>query len=215
MKLQRKLAPYSEVIVRFIRQDTIDEQELQQLSTMDIAFTGVESLDDRSQYSVECSRRLGRQSHHVHYDPATYMLEVGNKKYHANDGDLEDLSRDFKATSIVIDATTLDFAEIALLLYAFSFAPQKPKVGFVYVEPEEYVRRTHEEAAVNGAAFELSTGFDKHPIPPFVGVLRPQDNVHLLAFLGFEGGRLTRVLHEDDGQFFRKVTVVFGIPPFR
>lgn len=215
LKPQRKLAPYSEVIVRFIRQDTIDAQELQQLPPMDISFTGVEDLDDRSRHSVTCSKRLGRRSYHVHYDPATYILEVGNKKYQANDGDLEDLSRDFKAASIVIDATTLDFAEIALLLYAFSFASKKPKVGFVYVEPAEYVRRTHEEAAVNGSAFELSTGFDKRPIPPFVGMLRAQDNVHLLAFLGFEGGRLTRVLHEDDGQFFRKVTVVFGIPPFQ
>lgn len=201
--------------MRFIRQDLIDEQGLEQLPPMDIAFTGADDLDDRSAYSVERSTRLGDQSFRVRYNPETYLLEVGDKKYRANDGELEDLSRDFRALSIVIDATTLDFSEIALLLYAYSFCQKRPRIGFLYVEPKEYVRRTYEEATVNGTAFDLSSGFAKHPIPPFVGMLGTKDSVHLVAFLGFEGGRLTRALSEDDGQFIRKVTIVFGIPPFQ
>lgn len=201
--------------MRFIRQDLIDEEEFKQLPRMDISFTGADDLDDRSEYSAEHSRRLTEQSFRVHYDPATFTLTVGDKEYHANDGDLEDLSRDFKATSIVIDATTLDFAEISLLLYAFSHCLRKPKIGFLYVEPKEYVRRYLEAPSVNGVAFDLSTGFDMSQIPPFVGMLGPKDNVHLIAFLGFEGGRLTRILNDDNGQFIRQVTIVFGIPPFQ
>jgi hypothetical protein len=201
--------------VRFIRQDLITEQELDQLPPMDIAFTGIEDLDDRSVHSVKRSRLLGEQCLRVHYDPKTCVIEVGDKQYRANDGELEDLSRDFKAASILIDATTLDFAEIALLLHAYSFCSKKPRIGFLYVEPVEYVRRTHEDATVDGVAFDLSSGFAKYPIPPFVGMLGRRDSVHLVAFLGFEGGRLTRVLNEDDGQFVRRVTIVFGIPPFQ
>jgi hypothetical protein len=201
--------------VRFIRQDLIDEKGLEELHLMDIAFTGADDLDDRSAYSVKRSKLLGERSFHVHYNPATFILEVGDKQYRANAGDLEDLPKDFNAASIVIDATTLDFAEISLLLFAYSFAPKKPRIGFLYVEPQEYVRRTHEDTAVNGAAFDLSSGFAKHPIPPFSGMLGSKDSVHLVAFLGFEGGRLSRMLNEDDGQFVRKVTIVFGIPPFQ
>lgn len=211
----RKPVPCSEVMVRFIRQDLISEQELGQLPLVDIAFTGADDLDDRSAYSVERSTRLGEQSFRVRYNPDTFCLEVGDKRYRANDAELEDLSRDFSATSIVIDATTLDFSEIALLLHAYSFCAKSPRVGFLYVEPKEYVRRAYEEPAVNGTAFDLSSGFVQHPIPPFVGMLGNNDRVHLVAFLGFEGGRLTRALSEDDGQFIRKVTIVFGIPPFQ
>lgn len=211
----KKPALCSEVIVRFIRQDLITEQELTQLPLMDIAFTGADDLDDRSAYSVERTTRLGEQSFRVCYHPESFCLEVGDKKYRANGGELEDLSRDFAAASIVIDATTLDFSEIALLIYAYSFCQKSPRIGLLYVEPEEYVRRSHEDSAVNGMAFDLSSGFVQHSIPPFVGMLGNKDSVHLVAFLGFEGGRLTRVLNADDGQFIRKVTIVFGIPPFQ
>jgi hypothetical protein len=212
---RRNPALCSEVIVRFIRQDLISEEELAQLPLMDVAFTGADDLDDRSAYSVERSKRLGERAFRVCYHPETFCLEVGDRMYRANDGELEDLSRDFNAASIVIDATTLDFSEIALLLYAYSFCNKSPRIGFIYVEPKEYVRRTYEESPVNGTAFDLSSGFVQHPIPPFVGMLGTKDSVHLVAFLGFEGGRLTRVLSADDGQFFHKVTIVFGIPPFQ
>lgn len=214
-KPPRKLDRCSEVIVRFIRQDLINEQEFGQLPLMDIAFTGADDLDDRSAYSVERTNRLGEQRFRVRYHPESLCLEVGEKKYRASGGELEDLSRDFSAASIVIDATTLDFCEIALLLYAYSFCQKSPRIGFLYVEPKEYVRRAHEDSAVNGTAFDLSSGFVQHSIPPFVGMLGTKDSVHLLAFLGFEGGRLTRALSADDGQFIRKVTIVFGIPPFQ
>ncbi|MEE4106247.1 hypothetical protein V2I78_19410 [Pseudomonas viridiflava] len=215
MKPPRNPVPCSEVIVRFIRQDLVSEQDLAQLPLSDIAFTGADDLDDRSGYSVERSTRLGDRVFRVRYNPDTFCLEVGNKSYMANHGDLEDLSRDFKAISIVIDATTLDFSEIALLLYAYSLCPKSPILRFLYVEPKEYVRRTYEESAVNGTAFDLSSSFNQRPSPPFVGMLGTKDSVHLVAFLGFEGGRLTRVLSNDDGQFIRKVTIVFGIPPFQ
>ena len=201
--------------MRFIRQDLITEQELGQLPIMEVAFTGADDLDDRSAYSVARTTRLGERSFRVRYHPESLRLEVGDKTYRANGGELEDLSRDFSAASILIDATTLDFSEIALLIYAYSFCQRRPRIGFLYVEPKEYVRRTHEDSVVNGMAFDLSSGFVQHAIPPFAFMLDNRDSVHLVAFLGFEGGRLTRALSADDGQFIRKVTIVFGIPPFQ
>lgn len=213
--LSLKLVHCSEAIVRFIRQDLIDVQGLRQLSEMDIAFVGANDLDDRSAYSVEHSSQLAGRHFVVRYDPQAFALKVGDKVYRANGGDLEDLSLHFKASSIVIDATTLDFAEIALLLYAYTFSPKKPRIGFLYVEPEEYVRRVLEDPAVKGTAFDLSNGFTTQSIPPFSTLLHNQNRVHLIAFLGFEGGRLSRALAADDGHFVKKVSVIFGIPPFQ
>ncbi|WP_457440406.1 hypothetical protein [Pseudomonas sp. TE3786] len=182
---------------------------------MDLAFVGASDLDDRSAHSVRRSQQIARRTVQVRYDPVAFVLHVGGKAYKANEHELQDLSLEFQATSIVIDATTLDFAEIALILYAYQFLQRKPRIGFIYVEPEEYVRRAQENAAVYGAAFDLSGGFGRHQIPPFACMLSAKDKVHLVSFLGFEGGRLTSVLGEDDGQFYRRVTIVFGIPPFQ
>ena len=195
LNLSLKPAHCSEAIVRFIRQDLIDDQGLNELSVMDIAFVGASDLDERSAHSVERSSKLGERQFVVRYDPKTFTLTVGNKSFRANGGDLEDLSLHYKANSIVIDATTLDFAEIALLLYAYTFSFKKPKISFLYVEPKEYVRRALEDPAVNGTAFDLSDGFSTQSIPPFSPLLNNQNHVHLVAFLGFEGGALIARAH--------------------
>lgn len=201
--------------MRFIRQDLLDSDGFKQIRAMDIAFIGNADLDDRSKCSVESSQAIGRKSYRVQYFPTEKVLEVGGKRYVASDNALADLARDYPAGSIVIDATTLDFAEIALLLYAYNSCYKPPQVGFVYMEPEEYVRRTAEESSVNGAAFDLSSGFSREQIPPFSCMFSGNDKAHLVAFLGFEGGRLTRELNDDNGHFFKEVTIVFGIPPFQ
>jgi hypothetical protein len=49
----------------------------------------------------------------------------------------------------------------------------------------------------------------------FTPMLSDRHRAHLVAFLGFEGARLLRVLSEDDGHLYKEVTVSFGIPPFQ
>ncbi|HHX4485521.1 TPA: hypothetical protein ACU99A_005346 [Pseudomonas aeruginosa] len=201
--------------MRFIRQDLVSDQDIESISMMEIAFVGDDSLDERSGHSVERSKRLGRRNVAVRYDANSYVLTVGGQGFKANEGGLEDLAVKFRASSIVIDATTLDFAEIALLLYAYTLSAKRPRVGFIYVEPERYVKRELDDSAVRHTEFALSEGFTTMPIPPFAGMFNPQDNVHLVAFLGFEGGRLSRAVNQDDGHFMKKYSVVFGIPPFQ
>lgn len=201
--------------MRFIRQDLISDQELSDLPIMDIAFVGSSDIDERSNYSARQSSKLGKKKLSVRYNPELLTLTVGRKDFRANSDGLEDLARNHKAASIVIDATTLDFAEIALLLYAYSFAEKKPRVGFLYVEPLEYVRSSSVSPAVNGALFDLSDGFVTKSIPPFAPMLNSQSHAHLVAFLGFEGSRLSSAISADDGQFIRRISVVFGIPPFQ
>lgn len=202
--------------MNFIRQDVVQEADLAEAAGgFDVAFFGREDLDDRSRFSAPVTRALARRSALVQYDPLRFELKVADEAFRADD--LQDLPRKFPARTIAIDATTMEFPDIALILRAYrrlSFTP--PRCVFIYTEPEEYVRRPTEEAAAPGSAFDLTMAFRaKNAIPAFTPLLSGDHKAHLVAFLGFEGARLSRVLSEDDGHFYTDVTVVFGIPPFQ
>jgi hypothetical protein len=200
--------------VLFIRQDILLDTDIPGLGQFDIAFYGRNDLDDRSEHSVKLTRSLARQQQQVSYNPETFELSVGSFAFKADS--LEDLPRRFPAASIVIDATTMEFPEILLLLHAYYGLGRRPRCGFIYVEPERYKRREPDEIAARGAEFNLSSGFRaKNAIPPFAVMLSGTQKAHLISFLGFEGSRLARVLNDDDGHFFKQVTIVFGVPPFQ
>ena len=202
--------------MKFIRQDVVTEAALaREKCTFDFAFYGREDLDDRSEFSAPQSRNLARRSAFVQYDPLRFELIIDGTSFRSDD--LEDIPRKFPASSIVIDATTMEFPEIALILRAYrklSFQPAR--CVFIYTEPREYVRRPAGESPAPGSAFDLSLGFRaKNAIPAFTPLLSGGNKAHLVAFLGFEGARLLRVLSDDDGHFFTDVTVVFGTPPYQ
>lgn len=200
--------------MHFIRQDILLDSDIPSLGQFDIAFYGRDDLDERSKHSAKLTRSLARHQHLISYNPDTFELAVDDLKFKADN--LQDLSRKFHATSIVLDATTLGFPEILLLLHAYYGLAFRPRCGFVYVEPERYKRREPDEIVARGAEFNLSSGFRaKNAIPPFAVMLSGSQKAHLVSFLGFEGGRLARVLNDDDGHFFKQVTIVFGVPPFQ
>jgi hypothetical protein len=202
--------------MRFIRQDVVDAAALANAKgSFDMAFFGRDDLDDRSKFSAPQSRNLARNSALVRYDPLRFELKVGDDVF--REDELEDLPRKYPATSLVIDATTMEFPEIALILRTYRrMAPKPPRCLFIYTEPQEYVRRPPQEDPAPGSAFDLTLAFRaKNAIPTFAPMLSGANKAHLVAFLGFEGARLLRVLSDDDSNFFPEVTVVFGIPPFQ
>lgn len=202
--------------MQFIRQDILPSGTTLGDEIFDVVFHGRKDLDERSAHSAALSSSMGRRTFLVSYDPTSFELVVGDRVYKA-DG-MEDMPRDFRAGSILLDATTLEFPEIVLLLHAYHSLARgtRPRCAFIYVEPEKYNRKRPQEAAAQGSAFHLSNGFRaKNAIPPFACMLSAHNRAHLVAFLGFEGGRLSRILNDDDGYLFGRVTVVFGVPPFQ
>lgn len=202
--------------MKFIRQDVVDASVFASAKgSFDMAFYGREDLDDRSRYSAPQSRNLARRTALVQYDPLAYELKVGDVVF--REDELEDLPRKFPATSIVIDATTMEFPEIALILRAYRrMAFKAPRCVFIYTEPKEYVRRPANEDPRPGSAFDLTLAFRaKNAIPTFTPMLSGNKKAHLVAFLGFEGARLSRILSDDDSTFYTEITVAFGIPPFQ
>lgn len=202
--------------MKFIRQDVVTQADLDAgKASFDLAFYGREDLDDRSKFSAPQSRALARKSVLVQYDPFHFEITVDGQIF--RDDGLEDLARKFPATSIVLDATTMEFPEIALILRAYRRLSFKPaRCAFIYAEPKEYVRKPVQEAPAPGSAFDLTAAFRaKNAIPAFTPLLHRNNKAHLVAFLGFEGARLSRVLGEDDSNLYTEVTVTFGIPPFQ
>jgi len=200
--------------MRFIRQDVVTELEAGQVGLFDIAFYGRDDLDDRSRHSAELTRAAARKSLRVRYDLAKFSLCVGDETFRVDD--LEDLFRKFRAQSLVLDATTMEFPEILYVLSAYRKQPDRPRCGFFYVEPQGYRQRPENMSVVPGNAFDLSEGFlGNLQLPPFTRLLSNDNKAHLVAFLGFEGDRLMRVLDADDGHFYERVSIVFGIPPFQ
>ncbi|MBN9626053.1 MAG: hypothetical protein ABS39_03910 [Acidovorax sp. SCN 65-28] len=202
--------------MKFIRQDVVGAADLaKEVGKFDMAFFGREDLDDRSRFSAPQTRSLARQSALVQYDPLRFELKIGDEVFRADE--LQDLPRKFPAATIALDATTMEFPEIALILRAYRrLAFASPRCVFIYTEPAEYVRRPTGEAAAPGSAFDLTLAFRaKNAIPAFTPMLSRGNKAHLVAFLGFEGARLSRVLSDDEGHFYTDVTVVFGIPPFQ
>ena len=200
--------------MRFLRQDVVTEQEACQVGEFDVAFYGQSELDDRSRHSAALTQAAAKQSYQVCYDPSNFSLTIGTDVFKV-DG-LEDIFRKFRAQSIVLDATTMEFPEILYILSAYRKQPRRPRCGFFYVEPEGYQQRSESMSVVPGNAFDLSLSFMGNlQLPPFTRLLSSEKRAHLVAFLGFEGERLMRVLDADDGHFYEKVSIVFGIPPFQ
>ncbi len=200
--------------MRFLRQDVVSEAEAGQVGTFDIAFYGRDDLDDRSKHSAQLTRASARRHFRVSYDAMKFTLSVGDKTMRVDS--LEDIIGDFRANSIALDATTLEFPEILYLLSAYRMQKARPRCGFFYVEPEGYRQKDLGASAVPGNAFDLSAGFkERNHLPLFSRMLSDNNKSHLVAFLGFEGDRLMRVLDDDDGHFYERVSIVFGIPPFQ
>lgn len=202
--------------MRFIRQDVVSESEARALGPFDIAFHGRSDLDDRSRHSSALCASISKRQRLVRYNPETFELTIGDKAY--NVADLEDVPKDLRVRSIVLDATTLEFPEILYLLHAFHMLPRegRPDCGFMYVEPESYTPREAASAIVNGNAFDLSSGFrPRTPLPLYNSILSARHRAHLIGFLGFEGNRVRHLLEDDDGSLYKKVTIAFGVPPFQ
>ncbi len=202
--------------MQFLRQDVLTLSEIERLRGFDIAFHGLSNIDDRSGYSVAHAKQAAKTSHLVSYDSDTFTLTVGGQSYKADA--VVDLMRDLRASSILLDATTMEFPEIVLILHAYNSLPRgrKPRCAFIYTEPEGYSKKPTDEAISPGVAFNLSSGFKaKNPIPPYTMMFRAGTKARLIAFLGFEGSRLSQVLNDEDGHYYHKVTVVFGMPPFQ
>lgn len=172
------------------------------------AFVGL-PLDDRGRHSVAVAVAAAGHCHSLTYDYEKFALTVDGV-VHRSDEDTT-LAQAYGAEDVLIDATTLDVPELLLLTRAFHAARS---ISFLYVEPDDYQKRTNQASEQH--EFSLSAGFRPFaPIPGFTPELSAQRQGRLLAFVGFEPSRLSRVLSPDEVGHIKSWSVAFGVPPFQ
>ncbi|WP_147407145.1 hypothetical protein [Neopusillimonas maritima] len=134
-------------------------------------------------------------------------LTVGTK---AKSSDLaSELLHDFDGDKVVLEATTLGFAELFCATRALLASGAK-SVNILYVEPALYQR-----ASPGGDQFILSEPTRGYtPIPNAIVDLTSDEIEAGVFFLGFEPERLDRALEEHQMIASKDVKLVFGIPAY-
>ncbi len=179
----------------------------------DVAFVG-SPIDERGKTSVEKAGYAAKTVIEVKYDSDSFSLNFQEGRIPSNGRALQRVQELYPATKVLLDATTLEFPEILLLIKAFLSIPGL-ELGFFYAEPESYEERGGLDAE-DLHAFALRDGYRAFsPIPGFTPMLSDTRKARLLAFVGFESTRLRRVLLEDEGSRIKAFSVVFGVPPFK
>ena len=114
-------------------------------------------------------------------------------------------------TKAYIDITGMSYVAWAPLVRASIEAGLQTTV--IYVEPVDYRRS---KTSTRGMLFDLSEGFDGlRPIPGFATLnSQMSEDWHLVAALGFEGGRFSHVINELEPSAGHIVPII-GVPGFR
>lgn len=127
---------------------------------------------------------------------------------------LEDIAGQIgRAQSLLIEATTLGFVEILLLIRAVYMSGIR-RFDVLYVEPLEY-RRSNSVDAPWLRDFSLSNCRRFEGVHGFLMNLSviPEGKGRLITFLGYEGGRLAQACEQLDLVGWEKYAV-FGIPSY-
>lgn len=171
----------------------------------DIVLLHGEKLDERGELACSCTPESGRVM--VTYGIDDMSLTVGQE---TKSSDLAaELLSGFNPDSVVLEATTLGFAELFCATNAL-LASGASVVNIIYVEPAQYQR-----ARPGGDQFELSLPTRGYaPIPNAIVDLTSDEIEAGVFFLGFEPERLDRALEEHQMIAAKDVKLVFGIPAY-
>lgn len=112
--------------------------------------------------------------------------------------------------NVVLESTTLGFAELFLLIRGLVDLSMS-RFQIIYVEPDDYTRT--KPGSDSFALSELNAGY--RPIPRSVVDLAGDDVEAGVFFLGYEPERLERAFEEYQMIASKDIKVVFGIPAFR
>ena len=173
-----------------------------------VLFHG-EAIDERgaSAVGIESIEILSRVL--VEYDYDNMTLKVGDKEISA-DRSAELFAPHVKGKSVVLESTTLGFAELFLAISSLLDIGIKSLL-IIYVEPSEYSRTN--PGADSFSLSELNAGYK--PIPKAIVDLAGEDVEAGVFFLGYEPERLERAFEEYQMISSKDIKVVFGIPAFQ
>lgn len=175
----------------------------------DIAFHG-RLIDYRSAESKAYMLAHSRCAYEFYYDAENLEWSLDGQ----NCGSVDDIEKIFlekqlDAKHILIDSTTLNFAEILILFQTYKLFGTT-QIDALYLEPAKY--KVPSERLIESRHFQLSA-----KIKGFLAIpkhaLSFESNDLAVVLCGYEGERLGHAFEEYDinGEFCR---LIFGMPPY-
>ena len=180
--------------------------------TFSLAIYG-DSLDARTEYSINEVQRIATKSYPFKYDGDELKIQIGSDCIECHD--LYDYLKSIALeTSVLLDATSLDVPELALILSAFKDA-EISAVDIFYVEPESYSEDTSYYSQTSN--YNLSDnilGFENTGVP---GVSMPVDDYATSSFVIFGGFEPSRLLGAFEAYEMNRDNsfIVIGVPGFK
>lgn len=118
------------------------------------------------------------------------------------------------ARQVMLESTTLGLVETLLLTRA-AFEAQVPSIDYLYVEPASYRRETAVEAPWT-RDFSLSRSTRFEAVNGFMTLLTdvPARSARVVAFLGYEGARLSQACDQLSELSRWQGYAVFGVPGY-
>ena len=165
-------------------------------------------VDDRGEVALSVGA-LAHERVQVAYDVEFMTITIGSEIVGADDC-APLLTKYASGRNIVLEATTLGFAELFCLVRAFIALGVKA-LDIIYAEPVQYTKPPG--AGDTYALSELITGYA--PIPNAIVDLSSDEVEAGVFFLGYEQERLSRALEEYQMIANKSVKVVFGVPAFQ
>jgi hypothetical protein len=195
-------------------------KKIQELEPEDkyILFHG-KILDDRSQLVLNYFKNA-IETYEVKYNESEYNLEILNNNNTKNVRN-KDIRNEFlqiipKDIDIYyIDATSLGFAELLLLLHNIYEVKHTNTIKILYVEPKEYKLKS--DNSLYDDEFDLTSKFnDFKKIPPYSVLIDSSSSskAELIVTLGFENNRLANIMEDDDGAIYEKYSPILALPAF-
>ena len=173
-----------------------------------LVFFGNTELDERGEKAFEIVSKIN-ESIQLEYNPLEFSFTMNSKIVPYRDFMKHIESID--TNSILIEATTLSFAEILYILDAANQNDTVRKIQILYIEPKEY--KFHNSSVTTYDEFSLSDKFQQYPPLPGYTINAELDNIDLVAFLGFEKTRLGQIFAQEE-TIYQNFTPVIPLPGF-
>lgn len=169
-------------------------------------------LDQRTEYSCGFVENSSINSIDVAYSNDELNLSLDGKPIECHE--LSEHLASLNIESVLMDATSLDIPELALLFSEISKIGIK-EIIIIYIEPDDYTSKTNEQPAHED--FDLSEdiiGFDASGIPTITQPFSDAEEKSFVFFLGFEENRLLGAFETFDINS-EATKIIFGVPAFK
>lgn len=175
----------------------------------DVCITS-KPLDDRGIAALTFIKQFSNDHLILKYLPSEICMMVNESKINAED-DL--FLNELNNKSIILDATTLGFAELLLTIKKIKNIGIK-KIEILYAEPLNY-NNPRNTSLLSKRDFELSGEmFGYKAIPGTTLMLSDRANQRGVFLLGYEASRFDRVLEDFEIDTSNSI-IIFGVPAFK